>query len=73
MPEINNLSEASLDAPYKLIGFDALSVDNAITFLTLFFKAANITFSAPLILVFIHSIGLYSAVGTCLSAAACIT
>ena len=31
------------------------------------------TFSAPITLVLIHSIGLYSAAGTCFSAAACTT
>ena len=34
--EINNLSEQSLVAPYKFTGEQALSVDNAITFLILF-------------------------------------
>lgn len=66
----SQLYEASFEAPYKLIGFEALSVDNAITFFTLFLRAARITFSAPLIFVLIHSIGLYSAAGTCFKAAA---
>jgi hypothetical protein len=60
-------------APYRLIGFAALSVDNAITFSTPAPMAAWITFSAPWMLVFTHSIGLYSAAGTCLRAAAWIT
>ena len=29
----NNLSEANFEAPYKFIGFAALSVESAITFL----------------------------------------
>ena len=33
--ETNNLSEASLVVPYKLIGFAALSVESANTFLIL--------------------------------------
>ena len=37
---VNNLSEASLVAPYKFIGLTALSVDNAMTFLTSFSIAA---------------------------------
>ena len=67
---INNLSEHNFVAPYKLIGLTALSVDNAITFLTPQSIAAFIIFSAPLMLVLIHSIGLYSDETTCLSAAA---
>ena len=35
-PAINNLSEQSFVAPYKLIGAQALSVDNATTFLHLY-------------------------------------
>ena len=69
--DINNLSDTSLVAPYKLIGFDALSVDKAIIFFTLFFIAARTIFSAPMIFVFINSVGLYSAAGTCFNAAAC--
>ena len=38
----NNLSEASFDAPYKLIGFAALSVDKAITFFTEQFIIATV-------------------------------
>ena len=38
----NNLSEHNLVAPYKLIGDTALSVDNAITFCTLFTILASI-------------------------------
>ena len=53
---INSLSEASFVAPYKLIGELALSVLNAKTFFTLFFKLPNIIFSAPPMLVFIVSI-----------------
>jgi len=56
-----------------LIGLAALSVDSAITLATSFSSAAWITFSAPWILVLMHSVGLYSAAGTCLSAAAWIT
>ena len=69
----NNLSEANLVAPYRLIGLAALSVERAMTFSTLLSSAALITFSAPFMLVFIHYIGLYSAAGTCLRAAAWIT
>mgnify|MGYP003304545412 CR=1 FL=1 len=72
-PEIISLSDANFDDPYRLIGFTALSVDSEITFLTLFFKEAKIIFWAPITFVLMHSIGLYSAAGTCFSAAACIT
>ena len=68
---VNNLSDASLDAPYKFIGKAALSVDKAIILLTLFSIAASIIFCAPSTLVCIHSNGLYSAAGTCFNAAAC--
>ena len=70
---LNSLSEHNLVAPYKFMGDDALSVDKAITFFTFVFSAASITFCAPKIFVFIVSNGLYSAVGTCFKAAACIT
>ena len=56
----NNLSEASFVAPYKLIGAHALSVESATTSLTPQVSAASITFSAPLIFVLMHSVGLYS-------------
>ncbi len=69
----NSLSEASLVAPYRLIGFAALSVDRAITLSTSLAMAARITFSAPCTFVLMHSMGLYSAAGTCLRAAAWIT
>ena len=52
------------------MGLLALSVDNATTFLTSLSMHASITFIAPSILVFTHSKGLYSAVGTILVAAA---
>ena len=67
---MNNLSDASLVAPYKLIGELALSVLNAKTFSILFLILPSITFSAPPMLVLIVSIGLYSAVSTCFKAAA---
>src|SRR3546814_5066844 len=41
------LSEASLVAPYRLIGLAALSVDSAITLVTPLRIAAFTTFSAP--------------------------
>ncbi|MNH14760.1 hypothetical protein D3C79_743570 [compost metagenome] len=66
----NSLSDSSLVAPYRLIGLAALSVDSATTFCTPFSIAAAMMFSAPLTLVRMHSVGLYSAAGTCLSAAA---
>ena len=69
----NILSEASLLAPYKLIGLAALSVDKAITFLTFLEIDACTTFSAPITFVCIHSNGLYSAAGTCFNAAAWTT
>ena len=69
---IINLSEQSFVAPYRFIGAAALSVDNAITFLTLLLKEHSIMFCAPITFVLIVSIGLYSAVGTCFNAAACI-
>ena len=68
--EINSLSETRLVAPYKLIGLAALSVESAITFLTLFSIQQLIKFWAPKILVLITSCGLYSAIGTCFIAAA---
>jgi len=64
------LSEASLEAPYKLIGLAALSVDSATIRLTFLLIAARTTFSAPMMFVCTHSKGLYSAIGTCFSAAA---
>ena len=66
-----SLSEANFVAPYRFIGLDALSVDNATTFLILFNFAALITLIAPFILVLIHSSGLNSADKTILVAAAC--
>ena len=41
---MNNLSEDNLVAPYKLIGFAALSVESATTFSTLLLIDASITF-----------------------------
>lgn len=55
------------------MGDAALSVLKAKTFSTLLWKEASITFTAPCTLVLIVSKGLYSAVSTCLRAAACIT
>jgi len=69
-PEINNLSEVNLVAPYKLTGLLALSVERATTFLTPLSIQASIRFIAPKTLVFTHSKGLYSAVGTIFVAAA---
>ena len=43
--EINNLSATSFVAPYKLIGFDALSVESIIDFFTLALIDALIIFS----------------------------
>jgi len=68
--DINNLSEHSLVAPYKFTGEEALSVERAITLFTSVSKAASIRLFAPPILVFINSVGLYSAAGTCFNAAA---
>ena len=67
---INNLSDTSFVPPYKLIGFTALSVDNATTRFTPQSSAASTIFIAPSILVFTASIGLYSHAGTCFNAAA---
>ena len=53
-----------------LIGDDALSVERAITFFTFASIDASITFWLPITLVFINSIGLYSPLSTCFSAAA---
>ncbi|MNP72738.1 hypothetical protein D3C76_1693470 [compost metagenome] len=64
------MSDASLVAPYRLIGLLALSVDNATTRLMPLSMHASIRFMAPLMLVLMHSNGLYSAVGTILVAAA---
>ena len=69
----NNLSEHNFVAPYKFVGDDALSVDNAITFFTLLLILALMTLLDPIILVLINSKGLYSANGTCFNAAACTT
>src|SRR5690606_6336366 len=69
----NSLSEASFVAPYRFIGELALSVDKATQPLMLWSMQASMTFIAPLILVLMHSNGLYSAVGTILVAAACTT
>ena len=41
---IINLSEHNFEAPYKLIGATALSVDRATTFLTCEFKQASTKF-----------------------------
>jgi hypothetical protein len=68
-----SLSAHNFVAPYKLIGDDALSVDKAITFFTFNSIAASIIFCDPITFVLTNSIGLYSAVGTYLRAAAWIT
>ena len=72
--EIKSLSEQSFVAPYKLIGDTALSVDKAKT-LDIFLLSidASKIFCAPIIFVLTYSMGLYSAVGTCFKAAACMT
>ena len=72
MADRNNLSAQSFVAPYRLIGDEALSVDSAITFFTSSSIAASIIFCDPITFVFTNSIGLYSAAGTCLRAAAWI-
>ena len=66
----NNLSEHNFVAPYKFVGEEALSVDNAIIFFILLLIQAFITLFDPKIFVLINSKGLYSANGTCLRAAA---
>ena len=68
--EVNYESDNNFEAPYKLIGLAALSVESAITFFTLFCRQALYIFSAPITLVLINSDGLYSAAGTCFNAAA---
>src|SRR5688572_16204271 len=68
LPAMNNLSEASFVAPYRLIGLLALSVDNATTRLMPRSMHTSMRFIAPLMLVLTHSKGLYSAVGTILVA-----
>jgi NAD(P)-dependent dehydrogenase (short-subunit alcohol dehydrogenase family) len=75
-----NLIDACIDkkvkrvvAPYKLTGLLALSVESATMRLTFLSIQASIRFIAPLILVFTHSNGLYSAVGTIFVAAPCTT
>ena len=70
---MNSLSEASLVAPYRLIGLLALSVERATTRLTPLSMQASIKFMAPITFVLTHSKGLYSAVGTILVAAAWTT
>src|SRR3990167_691981 len=67
------LSEASLVAPYRLTGLQALSVLSATTCFTWLERLDQTTFSAPMMLVWMHSEGLYSAAGTCFRAAAWIT
>ena len=62
-------SEGSEEYRKKIVKY-YLPVDNATTSLTPHCSAAWITFSAPSTLVRIHSVGLYSAVSTCLIAAA---
>ena len=66
----NSLSEANFVAPYKLIGLDALSVDNATQLFTPASRQASMRVMAPRTLVYTHSDGLYSAVGTIFVAAA---
>ena len=60
----------ALDIPMALTGYAALSVDRQTTFLTPASIAAFRTFSVPMTLVLIASIGKNSHEGTCLSAAA---
>src|SRR3989442_1340198 len=67
---MNSFSAHSLVAPYRLIGFTALSLLIMTTRLTAASIAAVMTFSAPMTLVGIASNGLYSQDGICLSAAA---
>src|SRR3989454_4332882 len=67
---MNSFSAHSLVAPYRLIGFTALSLLIMTTRLTPASIAALMTFSAPITLVWIASNGLYSQDGICLSAAA---
>ena len=55
------------------MGLAALSVESATTPFTRASMAALTTFSAPNTLVLMHSNGLYSAMGTCFSAAAWMT
>src|ERR1035437_922671 len=55
------------------MGLEALSVLSAMTRSTLRSRAASMTFCAPLTFVLMVSKGLYSAAGTCLSAAAWTT
>ncbi len=67
---MKSLSEQSFVAPYKFIGDEALSVLREIIFFTPQSDAASITFCEPFMFVFMNSVGLYSAAGTCFSAAA---
>src|SRR2546422_36730 len=67
---MNSFSAHSLVAPYRLIGFTALSELIMTTRVTPASIAALMTFSAPITLVWIASNGLYSQEGICLSAAA---
>jgi hypothetical protein len=55
------------------MGLDALSVDSAMTFSTPLSIAASMTFCEPCTFVLTNSNGLYSAVSTCLRAAAWTT
>lgn len=55
------------------MGLDALSVESAMTFRTPASIAASTTCWEPVMFVAMNSEGLYSAVSTCFSAAACTT
>lgn len=65
--------ENSLELGISLMGLEALSVLGATIRCTPRSRAALIRFSAPRMLVFTASRGLYSAAGTCLRAAAWTT
>ena len=67
------MSPHSLVAPYKFAGATALSVESAINCLTFLSMQASTMFWEPIIFVFINSVGLYSAAGTCFNAAEWIT
>ena len=67
------ISAALFDAPIKLVGSTALSVEINTIILVLYLIAVSETFFVPRILVFIASAGCFSHIGTCFKAAACRT
>src|SRR5256885_9854057 len=70
---MNSFSAHSFVAPYRLIGFTALSVLRATTLWTPRSRAASMTLRAPKTFVMMASMGLYSQAGTLFAAPATTT